>query len=326
MAPDSARLALCTVSIVSFNTRDLLRVCLASLEARRDEAELEIIVVDNGSRDGSTQMVREEFPRVQLIEAGGNLGYGRANNLALSRATGEYFWILNSDTEIFAGSIARLIEFLSENPACGAVASRLIMPDGQTQPSCARDPNLLDYFWEQTYLSRTMPVKRFYGIYTYDAPFYLQTREIAQAAGASILCRTSVLESIGGFDPRYFMYFEDTDLCMRLRGAGWKMFYVHDAPIAHYVGASSESDWRTRAAMVSALNASRYLYFRAHHGALQAEILRWICVLGAILRMAAWSVQLVRTRDIQKWSKVRLFWRVLKNTLAITPQRARFGF
>ncbi len=315
-----------TISIVSYNTREFLRTCLASLEARRDEADLEIFVVDNGSRDGSTQMVRDMFPGVQLIEAGKNLGYGRANNLALERASGEFFWILNSDTEIYQGSIARLIEFLSANPACGAVASKLIMPDGQTQPSCARDPNLLDYFWEQTYLSRAMLVKRFYGIYTYDAPFYLQTREIAQAAGASILCRTSVLKGIGGFDPRYFMYFEDTDLCIRLRKAGWKLFYLHDAPIAHHLGASSDGDWRVRARMVSALNASRYLYFRAHHGPIKAEILRWICVLGALLRMAAWSFQLVRTRDLQKWSKVRLFWRVLRNTIAITPQRARFGF
>jgi hypothetical protein len=315
-----------TVSIVSFNTCELLRACLTSLEARRDEAAIEIFVVDNGSRDGSPQMVKNEFPAVKLLEVGRNLGYGRANNLALERASGDFFWILNSDTEIYAGTISKMLDFLARHPACGAVATRLIMPDGQTQPSCARDPNLLDYFWEQTYLSHTYLVKRFYGIYTYDAPFYLETREIAQAAGASIFCRSGALNGIGGFDPRYFMYFEDTDLCLRLRGAGWKLFYLHDAPVAHHVGASSESDWRTRAAMVSALNASRYLYFKAHHGALKAEVLRWICVLGAVLHMGAWLFQMARTRDLKKWSKVRLFVRVLRNTLAITPERARKGF
>lgn len=315
-----------TVSIVSYNTCELLRACLLSLEARRGEAELEIFVVDNGSHDGSVEMVRAEFPGAQIIESGGNIGYGRANNLALERASGEFFWILNSDTEVWSGSIARMLEFLSHHPECGAVASRLVMPDGGTQNSCARDPNLLDYFWEQTYLSRTMLVKRFYGIYTHDGEFYHQTREIAQAAGAAILCRTEVLKSIGGFDARYFMYFEDTDLCMRLRRAGWKLFFLHDAPILHRLGGSSEGDWRLRARMVSALNASRYVYFQRHHGALQAEILRWICVLGAILRMLAWSVQMVRTRDVSKWDKVRLFWRVLKNTLAMTPERARRGF
>lgn len=316
----------CTVSIVSYNTRELLRACLLSLEARRGEAELEIFVVDNGSHDGSVEMVREEFARVEIIESGGNIGYGRANNLALERASGEFFWILNSDTEVWPDSIARMLGFLAENPDCGAVASRLIMPDGQTQNSCARDPNLLDYFWEQTYLSRTTVVKRYYGIYTHDGDFYHQTREIAQAAGASILGRTAALRSIGGFDARYFMYFEDTDLCIRLRGAGWQLFYLHDAPITHRLGGSSEGNWRVRARMVSALNASRYLYFRLHHGAVQAEVLRWICVLGAVLRMLAWSAQMVRTRDVSKWQKVRLFWRVLKNTLSITPGRAASGF
>ncbi len=315
-----------SVSIVSYNTRDLLRACLRSLEERRGEIEFEVFVVDNGSRDGSVQMVRDEFPDVEIIESGGNIGYGRANNLALARARGDYFWILNSDTEIWPGTMARMAQFLAENPACGAVASRLILPDGSTQPSCARDPNLLDYAWEQTYFAQLPVLKHFCGGYTYGGDFYDATQPIAQAAGASILARTEVLREIGGFDERYFMYFEDTDLCVRLRGAGWSLFYLHDAPITHQLGASSEGEWRSRARMVSALNASRYLFFRAHHGALQAEMLRWICVLGALLRIGAWSAQTLKTRDASRWQKVRLFARVLKNTLQMTPHLARRGF
>ena len=315
-----------SISIVSYNTRELLRACLGSLQARRGEIEFEIFVVDNGSRDGSVEMVLAEFPDVEIIEAGENLGYGRANNLALERARGEFFWILNSDTEVFEGTMARMAAFLDENLGCGAVASRLILPDGSTQHSCARDPNLLDYWWEQTYFAHLPLVGRFCGGYTYGGDFYERTQPIAQAAGASILCRTEALKSWGGFDPRYFMYFEDTDLCVRLRRAGWTLFYLHDAAITHHLGASSEGDFRVRARMVSALNASRYLFFRAHKSALQAEILRWICVLGALLRIAAWSAQAVRTRDLRKWQKVRLFARVLKNTLAITPHRAERGF
>ncbi|PQV62862.1 hypothetical protein B1R32_1192 [Abditibacterium utsteinense] len=315
-----------SVSIVSFNTRELLRACLLSLEARRGEIEFEVFVVDNGSRDGSVAMVRAEFPNVELIESGGNIGYGRANNLALARARGEFFWILNSDTEAWPGAMARMAEFLETNPGCGAVASRLMLPDGSTQPSCARDPNLLDFLWEQTYFAQLPFLRKVCGGYTYGGDFYERTAEIAQAAGASILVRTAVLCSISGFDARYFMYFEDTDLCVRLRRAGWTLFYLHDAAITHYLGASSDGDWQVRARMVSALNASRYLFFRTHHGRLQAEVLRWICVLGALLRIVAWSAQLIKTRDVSKWQKIRLFARVFKNTLAITPHSATRGF
>ena len=315
-----------TVSIVSYNTRELLRACLRSLEARRDEATMEIFVVDNGSRDGSVAMVRDEFPDVILVETGANLGYGRANNRALERARGEFFWILNSDTEITAGSVARMLQYLDDNPDCGAVASRLILPDGSTQASCARDPNLLDYLWEQTYLSRLPVVGRFCGGYTYGGDFYQTTQAVAQAAGASIVARTAVLRTLRGFDERYFMYFEDTDLCVRLRRAGWQLVYLHDAPITHWLGGSSEGDWATRARMVSALNASRYLYFATHQGRLPAELLRWICVLGALLRIVAWSAQWARHRRRAQWDKVRLFARVLRNTLAITPARATRGF
>ncbi len=315
-----------SISIVSYNTRELLRACLGSLEARRGEIEFEIFVIDNGSRDGSLETVRAEFPGVEIIEAGGNIGYGRANNLALQRATGDYFWILNSDTEVWAGTMARMVEFLEQHPQCGAVASRLVLPDGTTQASCARDPNLLDYVWEQTYFAHLPLLGKFCGGYTYGGDFYERSQPIAQAAGAAILCRMDALRAIGGFDARYFMYFEDTDLCVRLRQAGWKLFYLHDAPILHHLGGSSEGDFRVRARMISALNASRYLYFKTHHSALQAEILRWICIFGALLRIFAWSAQLVRTRDLKKWQKVRLFGRVLKNTLAITPARATRGF
>ncbi len=317
-----------SISIASYNTRDLLRACLKSLQARQDEGEFrgEILVVDNGSRDGSCEMVRDEFPGVQLIESGGNIGYGRANNLALERAQSEYFWILNSDTEIWPGAIARMTEFLAGNPSCGAVASRLIMPDGETQPSCARDPNLLDCLWEQTFFSRLPGVRHFCGGYTYGGDFYNHTQPMAQAAGASILARTEVMRAVGGFDARYFMYFEDTDLCLRIRHAGWQLFYLHDAAILHRLGGSSEGDWRVRARMVSALNASRYLYFKTHHGGVQGELLRWICVAGALLRIAAWSAQMVRTRDFGKWRKVRLFARVLRNTFAMSPLDAKRGF
>ena len=274
-----------SVSIVSFNTRDLLRECLRSLEERRDEADLEVIVVDNGSTDGSAEMVRDEFPRVRLIEAGENLGYGRANNRALQEARGEFFWVLNSDTTVEPGTIGRMAEWMRAHADCGAVGARLVLPDGSTQASCAGDPGLWAMFMEQMYLDKLLPTNRITGAYAMTYWNYEERRAVPQVCGASLLVRREAWQQVGGFDPRFFMYFEDTDLCLRLREVGWAIWYLPEAPVRHHLGASSERDWRTRARMISSYNHSRLLFFGARRGRGVARALRALFVLGALLRL-----------------------------------------
>jgi len=307
-----------SVSIVSYNTRDLLRACLMSLRARGAEGEvgLEVIVADNGSTDGSVAMVRTEFPEVQLIETGGNVGYGRANNRALEDARGRYFFVLNSDTEVQPGALVAMRDFMDEHPAAGAVGAQLILPDGAIQGSCARDPGLLAVFWEQTYLDKLLPGNRITGGYAMTHWDYRDRREVEQVAGACLFVRREAYRQVGGFDPAYFMYFEDTDFCIRLRRAGWRIYFLPDARIRHHLGASSGGDWRIRARMVASYNKSRYYYFTRHEGRVHGYLLKVTVLLGAGLRLLGWSlICLVRPAARQK---VRLFREVLRRTWRMT--------
>lgn len=301
-----------SISIVSYNTRDLLRACLQSLEARRDEVEMEIIVIDNGSTDGSVEMVGSAFPKVLLLDTGENLGYGRANNLGLKNARGRYFFVLNSDTEVQPGALRALVDFLDERPKAGAVTAQLILPDGSIQSSCATDPNLMKVFWEQTYLDKLFPNNKITGGYTMTHWNYDEVREVEQVAGAAVVIRREAWEQIGGFDPAFFMYFEDTDLCIRLRKAGWSIWFLPDARVHHKVGASSDKDWQLRARMVSSLNWSRYYYFSKRESTFRGKILKTLVIMGAFLRLSAWST--IAIIKPSKRDQVKLFRQVLRNS------------
>jgi GT2 family glycosyltransferase len=308
-----------SVSIVSYNTCELLRACLLSLRARQNEGEatLEVIVADNGSSDGSPEMVESEFPEVQLVKSGGNIGYGRANNIALEKARGRYFFVLNSDTEVQPGALRTMCRFMDAHPDVGAVGARLVLSDGSTQPSCARDPGLLSVFWEQTYLYKLLPNNRITGGYTMTNWDYNDQRDVEQVCGACLFVRREAYRQIGGFDPAYFMYFEDTDFCVRLRRAGWRIYFLPDAPIFHHLGGSSSSDWHTRARMIASYNKSRYYYFTHNAGTLQGRALRAITLMGAGLRLSGWGfLSLIRPSTRQQ---VRLFREVWRQTWKMTP-------
>ncbi len=308
-----------TVSVVSYNTRDLLRECLLSLQARSEEASLEIVVVDNGSRDHSVEMVRREFPQVLVIESHANLGYGRANNLGLSKARGEFVWILNSDTTVEAGTARSMLNWMREHPECGMIGSRLILPDGSTQPSCADDPSLWAILFEQLYLDKLLPGNRITGFYAMTHWDYKEPRSVPQVCGASMMVRSQAWQETGGFDERFFMYFEDTDLCLRVRQAGWKVWYLPQAGVQHHLGASSGGSWKVRARMVASYNHSRLIFFAARSGARLAQQLRQLFLLGAALRLAAWTVVYIVRPRRSNLDQILLFREVLRRTA-----RARF--
>jgi len=308
-----------TVSIVSYNTSEPLRNCLASLQARRDEGEvtLDVVVADNASTDDSVAMVRREFPWVRVVETGGNIGYGRANNTGLAGATTRYVFVINSDTVVEPGALKVMRDFMDENPKIGCVGAQLILSDGSTQTSCARDPSLLAVFWEQTYLDKLLPNNRITGNYLMTNWDYKDRREVEQVCGACLFVRREAYEQIGGFDPAYFMYFEDTDFCIRLRRAGWPIHFVPEARILHLLGASSAKNWQTRARTISAYNKSRYYYFNRYYGRLQGLRLKATVLLGAGLRLAVWS--LIALVKPSKRDQVRLFREVWRQTWHMTP-------
>lgn len=305
-----------SVAIVSYNTRELLRACLASVlnQQAEGEARLEVIVADNGSTDGSVEMVHTEFPSVRVIETGGNIGFGRANNLALEEAQGRFFCLLNSDAELLPGALAQTLAYLDAHLNVGLASGQLLWPDGRLQTSWGHDPTLAGVFQEQTFWGRMTPT---------PAPMPgPEAFDVDQISGAYMVIRREAWRQVGGFDPAYFMYNEDVDLNVRLRRAGWRVVFLPDVHITHHLGASSRADWQTRAHMVSAYNESRFYYFTRYGGPGEGRRLKAYCLLGAAIRLTGWSLlSLIRPGAREK---VKLFREVWRRTAALSlPEESR---
>jgi N-acetylglucosaminyl-diphospho-decaprenol L-rhamnosyltransferase len=238
--PDALTVA---VVVVSFETRDLLQRCLASV---RTDQPVETVVVDNGSTDGSPELVRDEFPDVRLVVNHRNRGYGAAANQALSACTAPAALLLNSDTELEPRALRALGRYLAEHPVAGVVGPRLADPDGRLQPSTLSYPSVADMLMGDTGLHRLvrrMPGlrERFLRTWAHDAP-----RVVPWVSGAALAIRRSAFEAVGGFDERYFMYWEEVDLCRRMAAAG---FQTHYAPVTTVVHARSASTSKQAAVM-----------------------------------------------------------------------------
>lgn len=229
-----------SIVIVSFNTRDLLRACLASLPAAAGPRTFETIVVDNDSRDGSDGMVEREFPGVRLIRSGRNLGFAAANNRGFAEARGRFLYCLNPDTRSHPGSIDALVRILETEREVGYVGPRLLNDDGTHQLSAYRFHTALTPFvsWSMLGLDRRFPHSRhatsMHHAYGCDEPFRAEW-----LLGAAILVRRETLERAGGFDESYFLYAEEIEWCHRMARAGWRGRYAPEATVTHVRSAST---------------------------------------------------------------------------------------
>jgi GT2 family glycosyltransferase len=251
------------VVIVSYNTRELLRGCLRSLEA---DAPTEIWVVDNGSTDGTRELVREEFPAVHLLCPEENLGFAAGNNLALARTNAGAVCLLNPDTVVHGRALTTLVRFLEQRPDAGVAGPQLLNPDGSFQHSAFRFPGLAQAFLDLAPLHPRLLASRLNGRYRQggDRPF-----EIDHPLGACMVVRRAAIEQVGLLDPAFFMYCEEIDWCWRMKRAGWRIFMVPSARVTHYGGQSTQ---QLREPMFIELYRSRLLLYDRYHGPLT----RWI--------------------------------------------------
>jgi len=305
-----------SIIIVNWNTREHLRACLRSIFTHPPDEPFEVWVVDNGSADGSAQMVREQLPQVHLIANSENLGYGRANNQALRQAAGQFVLIVNSDIEATPGALQGMLDFMRTHPEASAAGGQLILPSGAIQPSCSERLTLWAVFCEQTLLAKAFPRTRLFGGYTLTWWSYDDVREVEQVVGACLLLRRQPDGSFPLFDERYFMYAEDTELCHRIRKAGGRIFYLPQAKFRHHLGASSEQE-PVRAEMVKAYNRSRILFFREVYGAWSVPLYRVLIGLGALLRLLMWCGAWLAGRPSRSRaaSQMTMFWEVLKDAV-----------
>ena len=251
-----------SVCIVNWNTRDLLRACLQSLKRCPPTAGLEVIVVDNASDDASGEMVAREFPEARLVANSENRYYAAASNQAIAVSRGAYLLLLNPDAEVTAGALDRLVEFLRSHPEAGAVAPRLVGPDGETQLSCRGFPEPGPLFADALGLARLLPRSRWLGRYRMAFWDHGDLREVEQPMASALLLRRPALDQIGAFDVSFPMFFNDVDLCYRLRQAGWRIYFEPAATVLHHHGASTS---QARREMIVESHRSLRLFYRKHY-------------------------------------------------------------
>jgi GT2 family glycosyltransferase len=232
--PDQAK-PLVSALVVSYNAKDLLLRCLHAFYSSAD-VPVEAVVVDNDSSDGSAAAVTDEFPQATVLVQPKNLGYGRAANIGLERCQGRFVLLLGSDVTVDAQSVGRMADFLLTRPDAGAVGPRLLLPNGRPDPDARRAfPLPSTLFYRTVGLSRLFPKSPRFGRYNMGHVPESDVHEMDAGTGACLMLRMAALDRVGFFDPRYFMFGEDLDLCYRLKLGGWKVFYLPTSGATHHL-------------------------------------------------------------------------------------------
>jgi len=286
------------IIIVNYNVRDMLRNCLASVFDSRGEFTFEVCVVDNGSDDGSADMVEAAYPQARLFRAE-NRGYAAGNNRGLrafgfnetggtppDREQPRYVLLLNPDTELPPSALADMLAFMAEYPQAGIAGPRLVREDGSLDRACRRSfPTPEVAFYRLSGLSRIFPHSPRFGRYnvTYLSPDV--TAEIDAVVGAFMLIRAEVLNQVGLLDERYFMYAEDLDLAYRAKAQGWQVWYNAGVTVLHYKGQSS----RQRSAFANHKFYETMRLFHAKHFECETFfVVNWL-IYGAIYLLDGWA-------------------------------------
>jgi hypothetical protein len=256
-----------SIVIVTWNSAADIETCIDSINFGE---EFEVIVVDNASGDATRDKL-SRYHHLKLVANESNCGYARANNQGLKLATGEYVLLLNPDTRIELGALDTLACYLDEHPAVGAVAPRLISPDGTTQFSIRSLPTSASLFWELVGLSRLFPKSRIFGRWKMKYFDYSRTAEVEQPMASCLMLRRTALASLASnsslltanfpMDEQFPMFYNDVDLSKRMADAGWKTVYLPDARVVHRHGASTR---QVRARMIRESHRSAFRYLRKH--------------------------------------------------------------
>jgi N-acetylglucosaminyl-diphospho-decaprenol L-rhamnosyltransferase len=311
-----------SIVIVSYNTERLLRRVLRALQAGQGKLKLQVIVIDNASSDGSVELLESEFPNVELLKNKINQGFGRANNLALPLVRGRHVLFLNTDAFVSSDTLPKTVEFLDVNKKCGVLGAKLIGEDGALKSCCCYFPTPWNVGLKMTGLDRFFPNTRFVDDMSWD---HASLRACDWVPGCFYMVRREVIETVGLFDPRYFLYCEEIDHCRSVKKAGWDVIYYPYTQIVHLGGESAEAFDGTidhNRQVPALLIESWLLYLRKHYGlrsTLAMALLTIAVDLSAALKRAI-------LRDFKQSQKrilhAQLVFRLLSKTrLALRPTR-----
>ncbi|HUW84183.1 MAG TPA: glycosyltransferase family 2 protein [Phycisphaerae bacterium] len=283
-----------SVVIVNWNTASLLRQCLASVGSGAGGTCYEVVLIDNASRDGSQAMVRTEFPEVTLLANTTNRGFAAACNQGMRLARGRYILLLNSDTQLPAGTLACVVRFADEKEDVGVVGCAARYPDGRPQSTCFRFYNLQYFLIVALGLHRLFPRALFFNRHRYKGLDQTKVQEVDIVAGVFMLVRREALHEVGMLDTSYFMYGEDADWCWRFCRAGWKVVFFPGAEIIHHHGASASQQ---RSIMERELRRSQLFFVDRAHGWPAAWLANVILAGGDLARSPWWILQWVFRRS-----------------------------
>ncbi len=272
-----------SVIIVSWKVPKELRRCLDSLLVFSSNLKLEIIVIDNNSGADTLAMIEEEFPTVKLIANGHNLGFAKAVNQGLKKALGKYILILNPDSEVLPGTLSEMHNFLEYNYGVALVGPKIIYPDGSLQPSVRTFPTLGSQVAVLLKLSKIWPSLPSLRKYLRRDFEYDKQQEVDQIMGAAMFFRRSLINKVGNFDERFYIWFEEVDFCLRIKQAGYRIVYLPTAQIVHHKAASFNQVLPLRRQMI--FNKSLIQYFWKNVSPIAALILALITPINFLLTL-----------------------------------------
>jgi len=261
-----------------------LHDCLVSIRETSAAMIGQVLVVDNASKDGSPEMVARDFPEAELIGAGANLGFAKANNIGFKRASGSYVALINSDVVIHEKCIERLVEYLERHPTVGLVGPKILGGDGQVQPSCGRLPSPWNTMCRALALDGFLSQHHWFSRQAIRDSDPKAAAEVEVLSGCFWLARGEAVAQVGGLDERFFFYAEDLDWCKRMRDAGWQVAYVPEASATHFGGGSSGN--APLRYSIELLRAN-LIYWRKHYGRPGQTFFYLLSVLHHALRLVA---------------------------------------
>lgn len=266
-----------SICIVNWNVKELLKACLQSIFKNTKDISFEVIVVDNNSSDDSIQMIKADFPQVTLIENNANAGFTRANNQAIRISQGRYIMLLNPDTEVIDNALNKMVRSMESRRDCGALGCKLLNTDGSLQRSCRTFPSLEVMFYSAFFLDSLFPKSRIFGKYFMTWWDFSDFREVDQPMGSALMIKKEVLDKVGLFDENIFIWFDEVDLCYRIKKAGWKIYFTPEVQIKHHMSQSFKQ-WKSLPQIIKGAitwRKSRNYFFKKHKGPLSVLIL-WV--------------------------------------------------
>lgn len=291
-----------SVVIVNWNVRDLLQQTLTTLYKNTKGVAFETIVVDNGSTDGSPELVQEKWKKVKLIKLRKNMGFAAANNKGFAKAKGKYILLLNSDTIVTKTTLTGMVRFLDTHPDAGCVGAKHLNTDKSLQRSVDNFPSLLNDFLSYTELHR-LPIflpllKNKYAWWSdHDV-----VREVDWVNGACMMVQKKIIREIGGLDEGFFIYAEELDWCYRMKEKGWKVYFTPKAEIIHLGGQAMN---RAADKRIILKYKGQFRFYKKHYPVYKYIILRTFVTLIAVMRILALLVMLVLPKSWRKnWELV----------------------